>query len=233
MPDQADEDQLSESSLLVPGLIHEMRHPLMGIKAGLQLLTQQLGTQVSLLEDWKMVTAQVARLEELFRTYQELFTPQLRPVEFELEAVLQRSIDLLAWRLRRLGTRFVWQRGVSQQAEGSPQAVLHSTTNLLMNALDAVDDTGVTGRVAVRLLENPAEIRISDEGSGITADVAAQIFQPRFTTKPLGKGTGLGLHIARQAMQRSGGDVLLVDSGDPRRLPWARTEFAILLRRAG
>ena len=233
MPDRTDDAQLTESSLLGPGLIHEMRHPLMGIKAGLQLLTQELGPDVAKLEDWKMVTAQVARLEELFRTYQELFTPQLRLIEFELEPVLQRSIDLLAWRLRRLGTRFVWQRGVSQQAEGSPQAVLHSTTNLLMNALDAVEDTGVDGRVAVRLLENPAEIRISDEGGGIAADVAQHLFQPRFTTKPVGKGTGLGLHIARQAMQRVGGDVLLVDACDPRRLPWARTEFSIVLRRVG
>jgi signal transduction histidine kinase len=233
MDDAQDEEQLQESSLLGPGLIHEMRHPLMGIKAGLQLLTQQVGPAVVQLEDWQMVSAQVARLEELFRTYQELFTPQLRKSTFELAPVVQRAIDLLAWRLRRLGARFVWQRGLPQQGSGSPQAVLHSTTNLLMNALDAVEEAGINGRVAVRLLENPGEIRISDEGTGIPADVAAHIFQPRFTTKPLGKGTGLGLHIARQAMQRAGGDVLLVDDGDARRLPWARTEFAILLGRAG
>src|SRR5450432_1187857 len=204
MDDAQDEEQLQESSLLGPGLIHEMRHPLMGIKAGLQLLSQQVGPAVVQLEDWQMVSAQVARLEELFRTYQELFTPQPRKSTFELGPVVQRAIDLLAWRLRRLGARFVWQRGLSQQSLGSPQAVLHSTTNLLMNALDAVEEAGKGGRVAVRLLENPGEIRISDEGTGIPADVAAHIFQPRFTTKPLGKGTGLGLHIARQAMQRAG-----------------------------
>jgi signal transduction histidine kinase len=85
----------------------------------------------------------------------------------------------------------------------------------------------------VRLLQGPGEIRISDEGAGIPEAVAQHIFQPRFTTKPQGKGTGLGLHIAREAMQRSGGDVRLVEIGDARRLPWARTEFAITLGRAG
>ncbi|HEX4386274.1 MAG TPA: HAMP domain-containing sensor histidine kinase [Myxococcales bacterium] len=233
MDENQDEEQMTAASLLGPGLIHEMRHPLMGIKAGMQLLSQQLGKTVSALEDWQMMSAQVARLEELFRTYQELFTPPLRLSDFEVEPVVQRAIDLLAWRLRRLGARFAWQRGVSQQGSGSPQAVLHATTNLLMNALDAIEEAGGSGRVAVRMLQIPGEIRISDEGIGIPASVAGQIFQPRFTTKPQGKGTGLGLHIARQAMQRSGGDVRLVDPGDSLRLPWARTEFAIMLGRAG
>jgi signal transduction histidine kinase len=227
--DAPDREQCLESSLLAPGLIHEMRHPLLGIKAGLQLLAQQLGPSVVQLEDWQMVSAQVTRIEELFRSYQELFTPQWRDATFEVEPVVQRSIDLLAWRLRGLGSRFGWQRGNAQKGCGSPQAVLHATTNLLMNALDAVEEAGGKGRVAVRLFASPAEVRISDEGAGIPSEVAARIFEPRFTTKPVGKGTGLGLSIARQAMQRSGGDVCLVDAADPRRLPWARTEFSIAL----
>jgi signal transduction histidine kinase len=229
MADAPEKEQLSESNLLAPGLIHEMRHPLLGIKAGLELLARQLGPSAVQLEDWQMVAAQVTRLEELFRTYQELFAPQLRETPFEVEPVVQRSIDLLAWRLRRLGARFGWQRGNQQHGRGSPQAVLHATTNLLMNALDAVDEAGGNGRIAVRVFGSPSEVRISDEGAGIPSDVAARIFEPRFTTKPVGKGTGLGLCIARQAMQRSGGDVLLVAAEDPRRLPWARTEFAIAL----
>jgi signal transduction histidine kinase len=229
MDERPDEGQLVGSSLLAPGLIHEMRHPLLGIKAGLQLLAQELGPQVAKLEDWQMVQAQVTRLEELFRSYQELFAPGLRDSAFEVEPVVQRAIDLLAWRLRRLGPRFGWQRGTAQRGCGSPQAVLHATTNLLMNALDAVEEAGGAGRVAVRLFGGPAEIRISDEGTGIPGEVARRIFEPRFTTKPQGKGTGLGLCIARQAMQRAGGDVRLVDAADPRRLGWARTEFAIAL----
>jgi signal transduction histidine kinase len=229
--DELDAEQLLESGLLAPGLIHEMRHPLLGIKAGLQFLLEQLGPQVADLEDWQMVSAQVARLEELFRCYQGLFAPERRAAGFEVEPVVQRAIDLLGWRLRDLGPRFGWQPGVRQQGRGSPQAVLHATTNLLMNALDAVEEAG-GGRVAVRLLASPAEIRISDEGAGISTEAAGRLFQPRFTTKPQGKGTGLGLHIARQAMQRSGGDVRLVDAADPRRLPWARTEFSIALLEA-
>ena len=222
-----DEEQQSETSLLGPGLIHEMRHPLMGIKAGLQLLGAQLGPEAVKLDDWRMIAAQVARLEELFRTYQELFAPHQKRLHFEVEPVVQRSIDLLAWRLRPLGARFGWTAGAGHTGLGSPQAVLHATTNLLMNALDAVEEAGGTGRVAVRITEAPLEIRISDEGTGIAPEVAERLFEARFTTKPQGKGTGLGLNIAKQAMQRTGGDVRLVPPGDARRLDWARTEFAV------
>ena len=64
----------SESEATLAGLIHEMRHPLLGIKAGLELLALRVGAAATGTEEWRMVTAQTARLEELFRTYQGLFT---------------------------------------------------------------------------------------------------------------------------------------------------------------
>ena len=214
--------------LLGPGLIHEMRHPLLGIKAGLDLIARRLGTQVTSLEDWEMVATQVARLEELFRSYQQLYTPDAGPPSrFAVEPVLQRAIDLLAFRIRRLGSRFEWTRGEPHLAVGAPNALLHAVVNLLANALDAVDAAGATTRIAVRVLDGPLQIRISDEGTGIAPEDAVRIFEPRFTTKPEGEGTGLGLLIAREAMQRSGGEVRLVEAADPRRLSWARTEFSV------
>jgi len=77
------------------------------------------------------------------------------------------------------------------------------------------------------VLRGPLQVRISDEGCGIAPEHAARVFDARFTTKAPGRGTGLGLHIARQAMQRTGGDVRLVEPDEARRLPWAVTEFAI------
>jgi signal transduction histidine kinase len=71
------------------------------------------------------------------------------------------------------------------------------------------------------------DVRISDEGPGIPGQLRGRIFEPRFTTKPPGRGSGLGLHVARRLMARQGGDVFLVGDADPARLPWAATEFCI------
>ncbi|HZX96123.1 MAG TPA: HAMP domain-containing sensor histidine kinase [Myxococcales bacterium] len=215
-----------DSELLGPGLVHEMRQPLLGIKAGLELIARRLGSQLTSLDDWEMVRGQVARLEELFRSYQQLFTPDAgAPSRFAVEPVVQRAVDLLTWRVRRLGARFSWEQTGTHLAHGSPNALLHALVNLLANALDAVE--GGAGRVAVRVLADPLQIRVSDDGTGIAAADAAHIFEARFTTKAAGEGSGLGLPIAQKAMQRAGGDVRLIDVKDPRRLSWAKTEFAV------
>jgi signal transduction histidine kinase len=221
--------RLEEVELLGPGLIHEMRHPLVGIKAGLELISRRLGSEVTGLDDWQMVAAQVVRLEELFRSYQQLFAPEpAAGSRFSVETIVQRAVDLVAWRVRRLGPRFEWLReGGTHYAFGSTTALLHAAINLILNAVDAVEDAGGARRVAVRVLGDPVAVRISDEGCGIAPEHVGRLFEARFTTKPAGRGTGLGLHIARQAMQRCGGTVRLVDAAEPRRLPWAVTEFAI------
>jgi two-component system C4-dicarboxylate transport sensor histidine kinase DctB len=227
-PSAKDESPQGEpaADLLGPGLVHEMRQPLLGIKAGLDLIARRLGSQLTSLDDWEMVRGQVARLEELFRSYQQLFTPDAdAPSRFAVEPVVQRAVDLLAWRVRRLGSRFSWEATGTHLANGSPNALLHALVNLLANALDAVE--GGAGRVAVRVLADPLQIRVSDDGTGIAAADAAHIFEARFTTKAAGEGSGLGLPIAQKAMQRAGGDVRLIDIADPRRLSWAKTEFAV------
>jgi nitrogen-specific signal transduction histidine kinase len=118
--------RLEKAELLGPGLIHEMRHPLVGIKAGLELISRRFGAEVTDLDDWQMVATQMVRLEELFRSYQQLFAAEpAAAARFPVESVVQRA------------------------------------------------------------------------------------------------------HVARQAMQRTGGDVRLVELGEARRLPWAITEFAI------
>ena len=49
------------------------------------------------------------------------------------------------------------------------------------------------------------EVVVWDNGPGIPAEIVGEIFKPFFTTKPLGEGTGLGLHICRQVVDRVGG----------------------------
>lgn len=78
--------------------------------------------------------------------------------------------------------------------------------NLIDNALDAIADSGRVEVTARREVDRVV-VRVIDNGPGIPADIVSQVFDPFFTTKPPGKGTGLGLEIARQLVRRYRGNI--------------------------
>jgi len=225
-----------DAELVAPGLLHELRQPLMGADAAIRLLERSLGATLRREEDWHTLRAQLERLGEIVREYETLLRPgqgQGEPLPFAVGPVVARAVALLAHRVRPLARRFGVVRADGDRVGfGAPGALVHAATNVLANALDAVEAAPGEPRVQVRVLAAPAggvEVRVSDEGAGIPPAARTRLFEPRFTTKPLGRGSGLGLHLARRLMARQGGDVFLVGERDPARLPWAVTEFCIAI----
>ncbi len=234
MNDWSDDTQAGidamDADLLAPGLLHELKQPLMGAEAAAALLERSM-RDLGRIEDWRMLRAQMARLAEIVNGYEDLLRPgEAEPAAFAVGPVVSRAVDLLSHRVRPLERRFQLAReDGDREGYGAPGALVHAATNLLANALDAVENAS-DARVEVRVLRAQAggvEVRISDEGMGIPPENRARLFQPRFTTKRAGRGSGLGLHVARRLMARYGGEVFLVDGGDPSRRPWAVTEFCI------
>jgi two-component system, NtrC family, sensor kinase len=67
-------------------------------------------------------------------------------------------------------------------------------------------------KVTTRDLGDAVEIRVRDNGTGISAEIKDRLFQPFFTTKPTGEGTGLGLSISYDIVTQQHGGTLTVDS---------------------
>jgi signal transduction histidine kinase len=93
--------------------------------------------------------------------------------------------------------------------------------NLLDNALDAIDESGRIEVTARRDLDRVV-ISVVDDGQGIPEDVMPWIFDPFYTTKPPGQGTGLGLEITRRLVRRYHGDIAAESRP-------GRTEFRVSL----
>lgn len=87
-----------------------------------------------------------------------------------------------------------------------PQQLNQVFANLLVNAAQAIPEKGEI-KIATRNSENNIEIEISDTGSGIEEEKLLKVFDPFYTTKPVGKGTGLGLHIVYNIIQKHGGQI--------------------------
>jgi signal transduction histidine kinase len=79
-------------------------------------------------------------------------------------------------------------------------------TNLIHNAVQAMKGKG---QLTIETFVDGGEVgvRITDDGPGIPADVLPRIFEPFFSTKPRGDGVGLGLGIARQIVEKHGGQI--------------------------
>jgi signal transduction histidine kinase len=92
-------------------------------------------------------------------------------------------------------------------------------TNLIDNAIDAAPEAGHVEISARRELQFVV-VRVVNDGPEIPPDIRERIFDQFFTTKPVGQGTGLGLPIARQLIQRNQGDIDVVSQP-------GRTEFRV------
>ena len=87
-----------------------------------------------------------------------------------------------------------------------PDEINQVWTNLIHNALQAMDRTG-TLTVSLRQHADHAWVSIGDTGCGIPPELRERIFDPFFTTKPAGEGTGLGLEIVRKIVEKHGGRI--------------------------
>ncbi|MEO8117382.1 MAG: ATP-binding protein, partial [Bacteroidota bacterium] len=89
--------------------------------------------------------------------------------------------------------------------------------NLLTNAFYAINEKKKaadekylpTVKISTKKLGNKIEIRVEDNGNGIPEAVKNKIFQPFFTTKPAGQGTGLGLSLSYDIIKAHGGEINL------------------------
>ncbi|HPI40201.1 MAG TPA: PAS domain-containing sensor histidine kinase [Pseudobdellovibrionaceae bacterium] len=97
--------------------------------------------------------------------------------------------------------------------QGNPTELSQVIFNLINNAVDAVqeyDEKWV--RIEFEVIQEYLNINVIDSGKGIPSDVANRLFEPFYTTKPVGKGTGLGLPLAQQIMKKHKGDLFLLTS---------------------
>ena len=134
--------------------------------------------------------------------------------EVDVHDGIESTLTILGYRLKHghIAVERAYDRSLPRvMANGSE--LNQVWTNLVVNALDAIDGEGL---ITITTRPGPVGIavEIADDGPGIPAELRSRIFEPFFTTKPVGKGTGLGLDIARRIVIAHRGEILLRSGGD-------------------
>lgn len=205
----AENERLAATGLLTSGFAHEVRNPLNGLmNALLPLRDSVLGEQA----DAETAKAMIEVIEECGTRIRYLAESLLafvrsndRPVAVNVDALLDSTLNVLAWKVQS-GVTIERDYRLSAPIMGDPGSLNQVWVNLLDNALRAV---GTSGRVKVttELEGETAVVSVVDTGVGIKPEDMERLFQPFFSTRAAGEGTGLGLALCRRIVLRHGGHI--------------------------
>jgi signal transduction histidine kinase len=163
----------------------------------------------TLLGEVKESTRRIAELVAAVRSYSQLDRASLQPVE--VADGLDSTLVVLGHKLGD-GVTVVRDYGAGvPRIEAYAGELNQVWTNLIDNAVDAMAGAG-TLRVATRADGDGVAVEIGDTGPGMPPQVASRAFEAFFTTKEVGKGTGLGLDIARRIVEERHGGTIEIDS---------------------
>jgi signal transduction histidine kinase len=162
----------------------------------------------TLLSEAKESTRRLSELVGAVRSYTQMDRASMQRVD--VTDGLNSTLVMLGHRLR--GVIVVREYGTDVPMIEAYAGELNQVwTNLIDNAVDAMGESG-TLRVATRVEDGEVVIEIADTGPGMPPDVAARAFEPFYTTKDVGKGTGLGLDIARRIIVERHRGQIMIDS---------------------
>ena len=211
----AHSERLASIGRLAAGVAHEIGNPLTGIASIAQNQSVQSESQQENADD---ILSQVRRINEIVNSLLAFARNEPMGVEereqIELNSCVQQAIQLVSLSEHARQITFNLDFKESLWVLGTERQMVQVFVNLLNNACDVsqpestVDITGIT-RDGMHI------VSVRDYGAGIRAEDQSRIFEPFYTTKPVGAGTGLGLSLVYSLVNEHGGKVSIDASVSP------------------
>ncbi len=216
-------EKMAELGRISAGIIHEVNTPLSVIISAAQLVMQEEGMPEAALEMVERIQQEAQRLSRMTRG---ILSFARRDDDSAGEIDICRTIhEVVTFLKYEIGKRSVQVEELYEEhlplLPGGGNRLRQVILNLTMNALQAM---GRGGRLSISCslgTNGGTDIRISDTGPGISPDSMAFIFDPFYTTKKEGEGTGLGLFVSRNLVTELDGSL------SAQSLPGAGTTFTI------
>ncbi|HKD46011.1 MAG TPA: MASE1 domain-containing protein [Candidatus Angelobacter sp.] len=223
-------EKLITAGRLAASISHEVNNPLEAVINLLYLLKLQPMNDQSR-QYVTLAEKEILRVSAISKRTLGFFRDQSARTELPLPPILDDTVSFYEHELAAHGVKVVRDyraQGLVLVSQGEMQQVF---ANLISNALDAMKDGG---RLTLRVSEEAdhdhpgVRVEVEDTGAGIPDSDMEHLFEPFFTTKP-STGTGLGLWVAKEIVEKHGGAITVCSQREPGN---SGTQFSIFLPRA-
>ena len=208
----AHNDRLASVGRLAAGVAHEIGNPVTGIASLAQNLRHEDDPDVTR-QSVEEIIEQTRRISDILGTLKSFSRGSrhlLQRETFALSEAVDQAVHLLKLTHKHDGIRFEASCPQHLVITGNHQQLSQVLVNLLSNAADA-SRPGDRVDLLARASDGEAIIEVMDQGQGIPEDLQESVFEPFYTTKPTGQGTGLGLSLAYKIIEDHNG-TLTIDS---------------------
>ena len=198
-------EKMAAIGLLAAGVAHEVNTPLTGISSFTQMLLDKADPADPKTQLLEKIEQQTFRAAKIVNSLLNLARPsEGEAAPLDLNAVISDVLSLLEHQFR--GSRIQVRRDLALSApiRGFEYQLQQVFLNLFLNARDAMPKGGWLS-VSTSTSGDTVTVKVADTGSGIPSEHISRIYDPFFTTKPDGRGTGLGLSVTYGIVQEHAG----------------------------
>lgn len=200
-------EELVSLATLVAGLAHEIGTPMGVIRGHAELLESAVSDERGR-KRLQTIREQIDRISHIIQTLLNMARPSAREnLPVEVVSLLRETLAFLAEKLRVHAVEVSLDLPERAMIRGSADKLQQLFINLVINAIDAMPDGGKLNLRARQAGADRIEVRIRDSGHGMTAETQARIFEPFYSTKAPGRGSGLGLVVAQGIVSDHGGTI--------------------------
>jgi signal transduction histidine kinase len=193
---------------MAAGIAHEIGNPLTSISSMAQVIKRKTSNEKTI-EYVNNILKNIDRISRIVREMVDFSKPSSQKVALtDINDLINSAVGILKYDRRSKNINYILNLD-----QNIPRTIvvadhlLQVFLNILINAVDASEGFGNSIEVSTFTTDGSIEIDIRDQGCGIPEDKLNTIFDPFYTTKEVGKGTGLGLTVSYGLIQKMNGEI--------------------------